>query len=90
MGDEDRLARMARRVHIEPMPPIWNDHLASQGFEDWFFDEVADRLSTRRRSQIVEVLQRELDLDVGVTSRDIRKKLERRLKQGWSDSVWVN
>lgn len=90
MDDEDRLERMARRVHVEPMPPIWSDDVAGQEFENWFFDEVADRLSTRRKSQIVEVLQRELHLETGATSLDVRKKLERRLKQGWSDSVWTD
>jgi hypothetical protein len=88
LADEHRLERVVRRLHVEQMPDIWGDEDATRKFEDSFFEDLALRFDTPRKSWIVGVLREELNLTEGSEPEQLRLALEGRLKAGFGDSIW--
>jgi hypothetical protein len=88
LADESRLERMVRRLHLEQMPDIWSDEEAAQKFENSFFEDLAMRFDKPGKSWIVSVLHEELELTHLPEPQSLKAALAKRLKRGFSDSIW--
>ena len=82
------MERTVKRLHLEPMPDIWEDKTSADRFEASFFEDLALRFDSSGKSWVVSVLKDQLDLGSDSGPENIKVALEKRLKTGLRDTIW--
>lgn len=88
LSDPARVERMARRLHIEQMPDIWNDVDAAEKFESSCFEDLSYRFGGARGTRIIDLLKAELSTNGVISPEALKKALFLRLKKGFNDATW--
>ncbi len=88
LADDQRIERLVRPLHIEPMPDLWSAGDPHR-FVDSFIEDLTYRLSAPgRKSQIIRIFEEQLELEGELDSDTLRRRLSEWITEGVESDIW--